>query len=200
METTGLSYQDAILEIAAFVTDANLEMQSQPFHRIIGMDKAFFPSRGSVMQGIAMSGTPGGIAKIVVDMHNESGLWAAMRDQNRVWRDGGYDVDAAMRSFFEWVGVQSVIVGPFVMAGAGVSHYDFPFLSHHWPEQMAQHFVYHQRDISVMRRFLLENCGDDLKHAIEEIDTDLGKPPHRAIGDLNHAYEYARRIRELVSP
>ena len=128
--------------------------------------------------------------KVVRRMHTDNGLLADL-DYHRA-RQARYpdrvvepaaQVDHQVAAVLDRVAVDE---GKLVLAGSGVSHYDRPWLNHHFPE-VASRLRYYTLDVGVVRRFLGMLLGrDDLVAERPQPDAKA----HRALADaVDHVHE-----------
>lgn len=211
IETPGVPYQQYPLEIAAIITDPNLNYaNNQVFHGYSRLPSSYDKTR---------------IPNVVQQMHTDNGLWDALNSApnapvfgssyyyqpGSLYASSGY-LDHALAiwivEFFgnnpsEWNWDTTLVR----LAGSGVSHFDSRVLHQYFPltwtllDGFSDPNVKPTLDLGVVRRFLQTF---DLGHLWTETEKGLGALPealtaHRALDDVELFIEQARSLRGVLA-
>lgn len=185
LETTGLPVGNdysgvEILEIGLIVTDFDL--------------KPYFGYQGIVKMDDdikrALAANPE-----VVQMHLANGLLKESKESKDTLRE----IESEIIGMFKTRTTQEK--GEFMLAGSGVTAYDFNVLKEKMPE-LASYFSYFSLDIGIVRRaFNVLSGGADLVPTISESFVE-GNKKHRALEDikahLKEANEYKKFLRAIA--
>lgn len=185
LETTGLPVGNdysgvEILEIGLIVTDFDL--------------KPYFGYQGIVKMDDdikrALAANPE-----VIQMHLANGLLKESKESKDTLRE----IESEIIGMFKTRTTQEK--GEFMLAGSGVTAYDFNVLKEKMPE-LASYFSYFSLDIGIVRRaFNVLSGGADLVPTISESFVE-GNKKHRALEDikahLKEANEYKKFLRAIA--
>lgn len=191
LETTGLDpVKDAVLEIAAIVTDDDLEEQAT-FHAYVWPTRRF-----------------GRLEPVVQAMHRASGLAALL------WRTDGTpdgeaasaytaeEADAALQRFIveaceldpigSWSGMQHARAAMPQAAGSTVG-FDREFMRHHLPHSLR---LLHHRSLDITSlNELARRCWPSVHEA-----RPRGRGKHRAMDDIRDSLAVARYYASALGP
>ncbi|MEJ7648157.1 MAG: exonuclease domain-containing protein [Nakamurella sp.] len=173
LESTGLSTsEDAIIEVAAVLTDTDLNELGQ-YESLVQLDAAGWER---LMAN-----------DFVRNMHESNGLLAALRDPaTAASLPEVADVEQTLLALVETTGDPESSV---LLAGSGVSHFDHELLKTRMPA-LASRLGYATIDVGVMRRAYLMWTGGNLVSANDD-------KTHRSMDDIQCHLAEARAFREL---
>lgn len=181
IESTGLPEGNdfskvEILEIAVIVTDYDLK----PHFGYVGV-----VGRNEDIDNALRSADP-----VVIEMHKTSGLLKDVRDGS----DTLVQHEAEICGMFKTKTTQNK--GEFVLAGSGVSHFDFPLIKAKMPE-FASWLTYYCLDIGNTRRsaYILSGGRDVIPPVRESFQEGVKK--HRALDDIKAHLKEAEAFREF---
>lgn len=195
MEATGDSDQDIPLEIAAVLTDWDLNYVSR-YHSLVQIPEDFNLDY---------------VLPVVREMHSVNGLWGELASaHNHDLSTFAPEVD---NEFLGWLAhatnrydeqtdgkvLETLNVR---LAGSGVSHYDSRMIKRHFPLAWSQITGFSNDtkptlDLGVIRRFL-QTMGLDYLVAPNEFDTLPNHRAHRAMDDVILFIEQARWYRRML--
>lgn len=174
LETTGTDPAlDAIIEVAAVLTDADLNELST-FRALVRPTRSAWDRLHGNEVVRTMHTTSGLIADLGADAPSNAELPTAS------------SVESAM---LEWLDSAGVGTGRLELAGSGTGHLDRPFLDEVMP-RVAAKLVFWSFDVGSLRRSHLRWAGRPLTHA-------FNRRAHRAVADINAHLAEARAFRDL---
>jgi oligoribonuclease len=163
LETTGLDVDnDVILEVGWGVSDTAFEWSHHGGPR-------------SMLTDLPVEGVK--IDPFVVEMHEQSGLWADLETDSR------FPLDEIAATILRDVNSLAGAEDRVVMAGAGVSTFDLPWVRRHM-SSLGERLAYFTIDVSVIERFsTLVTTG--------EFRSSSKAAKHRAVDDIRYAHALA---------
>ncbi len=164
IETAGTDeHRDPILEIGIVLTDLDFRTRAQ--------------ASWLIHPTMSVAETRDNAGVIVRRMHDENGLWEALRGDDVYRRDAADSVIA--RWLHDRNGSEHILI-----AGSGVGHFDRRFLKVQLP-QVDRAFTYYPLDVGILRRA----CGFANRHDL--VLEGTGGKTHRALEDAQfHLQEW----------
>ena len=174
LETTGLHHSSPILEVAAVITDMDLNEKARGLWVVN-------PERGYYKNGVWLHGHKDWVSLMpvnVLEMHVASGLIREAKES----RHDLNGVESALASLIQ----DTCGYGQRVpLGGSGVSHFDLHVIRQQLPV-LAEKLTYWTIDVGNVRRFVQRVMGKEFER------TEIA---HRAMPDVEQSIEEAKRLR-----
>jgi oligoribonuclease len=177
VETTGLSPEDdKLMEVAFVITDDMLQIRDE-ISAVIHRDYIEYDRATNRWE------PPFGINKVVVDMHNDSGLW---RDSYNAPRS--FTTRAVENMMIDWIEKRGVKDLPLVGNTIG---FDRSFLRLHMP-RLHELFHYRSLDISSIK------IAANLWNPLDESEKPENNKLHRALPDCHDSIRELDAYRRII--